>query len=133
MKDDKFILEYIFFKEKNKQFSFNLLSWMSLKHPLPSLFLLCTLTLILSLSLPHTHAHSRMHSPHLHTVAHAHNQQTAFISLYLKENTCKRNTSAYGAHFCTSGLMLLSSLFVLSIIVLKGKNKAGQCPHAAVS
>lgn len=33
--------------------------------------------------------------------------------------------SAYGAHFCTNGLMLLSSFFVLSIIVLKGKTKRG--------
>lgn len=37
----------------------------------------------------------------------------------------QKSTSAYGAHFCTSGLMLLSSVFVLSIIVLKGKTKQG--------
>ena len=45
----------------------------------------------------------------------------------------QKSSSAYGAHFCTGGLMLLSSLFVQSIIVLKGEDKAEQCLCAAVS
>lgn len=45
----------------------------------------------------------------------------------------QKSSGAYGAHFCTGGLMLLSSLFVLSIIVLKGEDKAEQCLRAAVS
>lgn len=41
------------------------------------------------------------------------------LRFILKRHMQKKSTSAYGAHFCTSGLMLLSSFFVLSIIVLK--------------
>ena len=77
-----------------------------------------------------------------HKLSHARNQQTVFIFCsILKKKTKKtkkkthmqKSSGTYGAHFCTGGLMLLSSLFVLSIIVLKGEDKAEQCLCAAVS
>lgn len=67
----------------------------------------------------HARARTRLHL-HVHTIS-----GPAFISLYLKKTHAKGAASAYGAHFCTSGLMLLSSFFVQSIIVLKEKTKRG--------
>lgn len=56
-----------------------------------------------------------------HTQSTGHN----FILDLTLQKYMQKSSSAYGAHFCTSGLMLLRLLFVLSIIVLKEKTKPG--------
>lgn len=60
----------------------------------------------------HTHTYSQLRL-HVYTISRAH-----FFRFIFKEHM-QKSTGAYGAHFCTSCLMLLSSLFVLSIIVLR--------------
>lgn len=73
----------------------------------------------------HAHAHSRLRL-HVYTISRAH-----FFRFIFKKHM-QKSTGAYGAHFCTSCLMLLSSLFVLSIIVLREEG-GGRRQSRAVS
>lgn len=95
MKDDRFILEYIVFQRNEDKRIFGFVEKDGPLTPPP------TSTLSMSLLSPHAHclsfchthkqeAHARCELAHDCILAHAHNQQTAFISLYLKKHTCKR-------------------------------------------
>lgn len=106
IKNDRFMLECIIFQRNGDK---QILRFVERNRPLnPHPF---------SLS-----ASMHMKQPHAHNSICTSTQSADCIySLYLKPP--HKNTSAYGAHFCTSGLMLLSSFFVLSIIVLNGNTK----------
>lgn len=62
-------------------------------------------------------------SAHRHTYSqlrlHVYTISRAYLFHFIFKEHMQKSTGAYGAHFCTSCLMLLSSLFVLSIIVLR--------------
>lgn len=60
----------------------------------------------------HTHTYSQLRL-YVYTISRA------YLFHFIFKEHMQKSTGAYGAHFCTSCLMLLSSLFVLSIIVLR--------------
>ena len=129
-KDDRFILKYIIFQRNEDKRILRFVQSPPTPPSTPSLSLLSPCG-----GARHTHTRAQ-------TLTCTQSTDRVYFLLYFKKKKQKKtkkkphmqkSSGTYGAHFCTGGLMLLSSLFVLSIIVLKGEDKAEQCLCAAVS